>query len=108
MTDGVPATAATQRETIRLVLVGPSMDILGGQAVQVQRLLRRLGELDGLVVEFLPVNPRLPGPLRLLQRVKYVRTVVTSVAYLMSLLWRLPRFDVLHAFSASSTSYLLA
>ncbi len=108
MTDGVPATAATQRETIRLVLVGPSMDILGGQAVQVQRLLRRLGELDGFVVEFLPVNPRLPGPLRLLQRVKYVRTVVTSMAYVISLLWRLRSVDVVHAFSASYTSYLLA
>ncbi len=93
---------------LRVVLVGPSMDILGGQAVQVTRLLRRLRELEGFEVEFLPVNPRLPGPLRALQRIKYVRTIVTSIAYVFSLFRRLPRYDVVHAFSASYTSYLLA
>jgi glycosyltransferase involved in cell wall biosynthesis len=84
------------------------MDILGGQAVQVTRLLRRLREIEGIEVDFLPVNPRLPGPLRRLQGIKYVRTVVTSIAYGVSLLMRLRRYDVVHAFSASYTSYLLA
>lgn len=93
---------------IRVVLVGPSMDILGGQAVQVTRLLRRLRELEGIEVTFLAVNPRLPGPLRLLQRVKYVRTITTSIAYGFSLLKEIRQHDVVHAFSASYTSYLLA
>ncbi|MEO5817804.1 MAG: glycosyltransferase family 4 protein [Gemmatimonadaceae bacterium] len=93
---------------IRVVLVGPSMDILGGQAVQVTRLLRRLRELEGIEVEFLAVNPRLPGPLRLLQRIKYVRTIATSIAYGLSLLAQIRKYDVVHAFSASYTSYLLA
>jgi glycosyltransferase involved in cell wall biosynthesis len=93
---------------IRVVLVGPSMDILGGQAVQVTRLLRRLRELEGIEVEFLAVNPRLPGPLRLLQRIKYVRTISTSIAYGLSLLTQIRKYDVVHAFSASYTSYLLA
>lgn len=93
---------------IRVLLVGPSMDILGGQAIQVTRLLRRLRELEGIEVAFLPVNPRLPGPLRLLQRIKYVRTIATSVAYLVSLLRVVRKHDVIHAFSASYTSYLLA
>lgn len=99
---------AARRAPIRVCLVGPSLDILGGQAVQVTRLLKRLRELDGLEVEFLPVNPRLPGPLRALQRIKYVRTVVTSIAYAASLMRRVPRYDIIHAFSASYTSYLLA
>jgi L-malate glycosyltransferase len=84
------------------------MEILGGQAVQVTRLLRRLRELDGIDVAFLPVNPRLPGPLRLLQRIKYVRTISTSIAYIVSLLAEVRKYDVIHAFSASYTSYLLA
>ena len=96
------------RGVIRVCLVGPSMDILGGQAVQVTRLWRRLSELDGFSVGFLAVNPRLPGPLRVLQRIKYVRTVVTSIAYLFSLIRRIPGCDVVHAFSASYTSYHLA
>ncbi|MEP6731613.1 MAG: glycosyltransferase family 4 protein [bacterium] len=94
--------------TIKVCLVGPSMDILGGQAVQVTRLLRRLRELDGIEVEFLAVNPRLPGPLGLLQRIKYLRTIATSIAYFFSLLARVRKYDVIHAFSASYTSYLLA
>jgi glycosyltransferase involved in cell wall biosynthesis len=93
---------------VRVALVGPSLDILGGQAVQVQRLLSRLSSVPSLSVEFLPVNPRLPGPLALLQRVKYVRTVATSVAYVASLLRRVSRYDVVHAFSASYWSFLLA
>ena len=93
---------------IRILLVGPSLDILGGQAVQLARLLERLRATPGLDVDFLPVNPRLPGPLRALQRVKYLRTVVTSIAYLTALLRCVRHYDVIHAFSASYYSYLLA
>lgn len=93
---------------VRVCLVGPSLDILGGQAVQLDRLRKQLATERSLEVDFVPVNPRLPGPLRFLQRVKYVRTVVTSIAYGASLIVRLPRVDVVHAFSASYWSFLLA
>ncbi|HEV2763636.1 MAG TPA: glycosyltransferase family 4 protein, partial [Pyrinomonadaceae bacterium] len=92
----------------RVLIVAPSTDILGGQAVQAARLLERFREEPSIEVEFLPVNPRLPGPLRALQRVKYVRTVVTSAAYVASLLRRVRRFDVIHIFSASYFSFVLA
>lgn len=103
-----PVRAVGASPVVRVVLVGPSLDILGGQAIQAARLLERLREVPGLEVDFLPVNPRLPGPLRRLQGVKYVRTVVTELAYVAALLRRLPRYDVVHAFSASYYSYLLA
>ena len=104
-TDGSGVPAARR---LRVCLVGPSLDILGGQAVQLDRL--RAGLADSTVVDvgFLPVNPRLPGPFRQLQRVKYVRTVATSVAYIWSLFRRLGQYDVVHAFSASYWSYILA
>jgi glycosyltransferase involved in cell wall biosynthesis len=102
------ATAAHAGPPIRVCLVGPSLDILGGQAVQLQRLLGKLREVPALEVAFLPVNPRLPGALRLLQRVKYVRTAVTSFAYAWSLLRTLGRYDVVHCFSASYLSFVLA
>jgi len=89
-------------------VIGPSLDILGGQAAQSARLVADLqGETD-LEAAFLPVNPRLPGPLRLLQKVKYLRTLVTSLRYGAALLWNVPRYDVLHIFSASYWSFLLA
>lgn len=104
---GTPLRGA-RGDRVRVCLVGPSLDILGGQAVQLQRLLRALNGIPSLAVDFLPVNPRLPGPFRALQRVKYVRTVATETAYLAGLTRAARRYDVLHAFSASYTSFLLA
>ena len=93
---------------IRVVLVAPSLSILGGQAVAAQRLLERLRAVPGLEVGFLPHDPRTNALLRLLQRVKYVRTVATSIAYLTSLIRTLPKYDVVHVFSASYWSFVLA
>jgi glycosyltransferase involved in cell wall biosynthesis len=92
----------------RVCIVGPSTDLVGGQAVQAFRLRTRLAGSSQLEVSFLPINPRLAWPLRFLQRVKYVRTAVTSLAYVLSLLWRMPRVDVVHVFSASYWSFLLS
>jgi glycosyltransferase involved in cell wall biosynthesis len=89
-------------------LVGPSLDILGGQAVQLERLRARLQQVPDLEVDFLPVNPRLPGGLAWMQRIKYVRTLVTETAYIASLVARLRRYDVVHIFSASYFSFVLA
>jgi len=96
------------RNNTRICIVVASVDILGGQAIQAMRLLEGLREEPTIEVELLPINPRLPRPLRWLQRIKYVRTLVTSIAYIGSLLIRLPRFDVVHVFSASYFSFLLA
>src|SRR6185312_2360053 len=93
---------------LRLLVVGPSLDILGGQAVQAERLIKRLQEEPSLEVGFLPINPRLPGLLRKLQAIKYVRTLVTSIWYVASLLSRVRRYDVIHIFSASYFSFVLA
>ena len=84
------------------------MDILGGQAVQAERLLAHLRKEPSLEIGFLPINPRLPGILRTLQKIKYVRTVVTSIAYLATLLARVRKYDIVHTFSASYFSFVLA
>ena len=100
-------TAPAARPT-RVLLVAPSLTILGGQAVAAQRLLERLRDVPGLEVGFLPHDPRSNAVLRLLQRIKYVRTVATSIAYVASLIRTIPRYDVVHVFSASYWSFLLA
>jgi len=103
-----PSRADPALRPIRVCLVAPSLHILGGQAVAAQRLLERLREVPGLEVGFLPHDPRTNAVLRLLQRVKYVRTVATSIAYVASLIRALPRYDIVHVFSASYWSFLLA
>ena len=93
---------------LRVLIAAPSLDILGGQSRQAALLLSWFREEPKLEVSFVPHNPRLPGPLKLLQRIKYVRTVVTSLWYWGLLLIHIRKCDVLHAFSASYYSYLLS
>ena len=93
---------------IRLLLVAPALRILGGQAVQANYLLEHLSHEPNFEVSFVPHNPRLPGPLRLLQSIKYVRTLVTSFVYCLNLLIKIPRHDIVHTFSASYLSFLIA
>jgi len=93
---------------LRILVVAPSFDILGGQSVQAARLMERLRNEPSLEIGFQPINPRLPGLLRQLQRISYVRTLVTSIAYVWYLLARVYKYDVLHVFSASYLSFVLA
>ena len=93
---------------VRVLIVAPSFGILGGQSVQAARLLERLSNEPSLELGFLPINPRLSFGLHHLQRIKYVRTLVTSIAYVLSLVLRVYKYDVIHVFSASYFSFVLA
>src|SRR5271170_5706963 len=45
----------------RVLLIAPSLDIIGGQSVQANQLLRCLANEPSVQVQFLPINPRLPA-----------------------------------------------
>lgn len=102
------ASSESSSASLRVCIVAPSLDILGGQAIVAQRLMAQLAAERDIRLSFLPHNPRLPHSLRILQRIKYVRTIVTSLAYVVSLLRQLRAQDVVHVFSASYWSFLLA
>ncbi len=95
-------------DRLRVLIVAPSLGIVGGQAVQAASLYSGLRRERSLEVAFLPVNPVLPGRLSALQRVKYLRTLVTWPAYFAALLRRVRDYDIIHIFSASYLSFLLA
>ena len=70
---------------------------------------RRRGRTDPEISAFLvPINPEAPGGCVPSPRIKYVRTVVTELIYLPTLVRELRRADVVHVFSASYWSFLLA
>ena len=102
------SSPVAREHPIRLLIVAPSLKILGGQAVQAKNLFEHLSAEPEFEVGFVAHNPRLPGPLRVLQRIKYVRTIVTSMLYCFNLLRTVPRYDIIHVFSASYFSFLLA
>ena len=91
----------------RILLVAPTLSIMGGQAVQADRLLARMRR-DGRRVDLLPINPTPPGFLRHAVKVKYLRTLVVSFFYILSLIKRIPSYDLIHVFSASYFSFILA
>jgi glycosyltransferase involved in cell wall biosynthesis len=93
---------------LKIAIVAPSMGILGGQAVQAARLLtcwRDDPEIDAWLV---PINPLPPRGFRWMLRVRYLRTAITQAVYWPSLLRQLRKADVVHVFSASYFSFLLA
>jgi glycosyltransferase involved in cell wall biosynthesis len=94
-------------QPLRVLLIAPSLEILGGQAVQATRLLANLRREPSLHIEFQPINPTLPRPVQWVKQVKFVRTVVMNMVYSLQLLRRVPDFDVIHTFSAGKSSYAL-
>jgi glycosyltransferase involved in cell wall biosynthesis len=93
---------------LRVAFVAPSLRILGGQAVQADRLLHAWQGDAEVEAWLVPVNPVFPRPLRAAYDVKYVRTVVNELTYVPLLVRELARADVVHIFSASYSSFLLA
>lgn len=91
----------------KVLLIGPSLRIMGGQAVMADSLMREM-HADGVDIDFLPINPQPPGILRHTEKVKYLRTVVVSLFYVISLLKRLGRYDVIHLFSAAYSSFMVS
>ncbi len=89
---------------IQVLLIAPSIDIIGGQSIQANQLLRRLANEPSVQVRFLPVNPRLHPVLRL----KYVRTAITLVLYLARLVAEIRRSEVLHIFTPGYFAFYLA
>src|SRR5688572_10065702 len=101
-------SSSETQNRLRVLIVAPSLDILGGQSRQAVRLMEGLKREPDLQISFLPHNPRLPGILRSLQSIKYVRTAVTTLYYIALLLWRVRKYDIIHIFCASYYSYSLS
>jgi glycosyltransferase involved in cell wall biosynthesis len=96
------------RRPLRVAIVAASLRILGGQAVQAQRMLDGWRDDPDVHAWLVPIDPVPVRPLDLLLRVKYLRTLVTQLLYWPLLLRELRRADVVHVFSASYYSFLLA
>lgn len=93
---------------LRVAIVAPSLGILGGHAVQADRLIRAWHDDPEVDAWLVPINPPPPLLLGWAARVKYCRTLATELTYLPLLARELARADVVHVFSASYTSFLLA
>ncbi|MGA8677545.1 MAG: glycosyltransferase family 4 protein, partial [Candidatus Acidiferrales bacterium] len=104
--DGYQNKRITKR--VRVAIVGPSLRKRGGQSVQADLLTRNWQNDQVIEVRFVPIDPELPGVLRWVERIPFFRTLVRMPFY-QRVLWSGTReADIVHIFSASYWSFLLA
>ena len=75
--------------------------------MQARRLIGVLQKDATLTVAFQAIGPKPPAPFGFMTKIKGLRTLVTLTRYVWELLWRVPRYDVLHVFSAAHSAYVL-
>lgn len=100
--------AGPRDAAIRVAIVAPTTSILGGQAVQAARLVRAWEGDPDVSARLVPINPVPVGALRHAVRVKYARTLATQAAYWPLLFRETRQADLVHVFSASYFSFILA
>lgn len=88
---------------IKIALVAPSMQIVGGQSIQAKRLLDSFAADEKIEFEFIPNNPETP-----FQNVKFLRTLAASIKFWLALVRKIPSADVVHVFSSGTTSYIIS
>ena len=103
-----PISTASPAAPLRVAIVAASLRILGGHAVQAQRLIEGWAADADVRAWLVPINPVPRASLEPLLRIRYVRTVVTQLCYWPLLVRELRKADVVHVFSASYSSFLLA
>ncbi len=103
--------AAHNRSTkkrLRVAVIGPSLNYVGGQSVQADLLLRLWRDDPDVEMNFIAVDPPLLPGFAWADRVRGLRTILREPLYFLHL-WRgLRDVDVAHIFSASYWSFLLA
>ncbi len=93
---------------LKVAIVGPSLNYVGGQSVQADLLLRFWRNDPEVEMSFIAVDPPLPAGLALAEPVRGLRTMLREPLYFRDLARGLAGIDVAHIFSASYWSFLLA
>jgi len=100
--------SASRPERMKIALVAPSFRYVGGPAVQADLLLRLWHDDPDVEMRFVSIDPPLPASVAFVERIRGLRTILRQPIYLMNL-WRgIKDVDIVHIFSASYWSFLIA
>ncbi len=95
-------------DRLRVALVAASPRYVGGQSVQADLLIRHWQNDPAVEARFIPIDPPLPRPISWIERIPVLRTLFRQPFYLDAL-WRgVEAADIVHVFSASYWSFLIA
>ena len=104
----MPAGNPSSKKRIKVAIVAPSLDYVGGQSVQADLLVRLWQDDPDVEMSFIAVDPPLLRGFGWAERIRGLRTILREPLYFLHL-WRgLWDVDVVHIFSASYWSFLLA
>jgi L-malate glycosyltransferase len=92
-------------EKTKILIIAPALPLVGGQAVQAQRLMKNFRAEPHLEIDFQSINPQFAPRL---QKIVFLRTLLTTLKYLLDLLRKIPRADIIHIFSASYYAFVLS
>jgi len=102
------ANPASPPRPLRVTIVAASPRWIGGHSVQAGSLLRRWRDDPAVDARLVPIDPQLPRGLAWAERIPLLRTTLRSPFFWREL-WRGVRdADVVHIFSASYWSFLVA
>lgn len=104
---GARDAADVRRKPIRLLVVAPSHEYLGGQSIHAEKLVRELRKEPDFRVGFASISPRAMGLGERVRRMRFARPLLRMPLYLANLLSKIPRHDVIHVSSAALSSFLL-
>lgn len=98
----------SSKKRLKVAIVGPSLNYVGGQSAQADLLVRLWQDDPDVEITFIAVDPPLLPGFGWADRIRGLRTILREPLYLFDL-WRgLRDVDVAHIFSASYWSFLLA
>ena len=90
---------------IRVLLIAPPLEVIGGQSIQAAKLLEAFSRRTDIEVRFLRSPPQ-AWWLSPLQRIKFVRTVANATVFQLILLRWIGWADVVHTFTPSYWAFL--
>lgn len=89
----------------KVLLIGASDRIVGGHSIQAREIINYFSRHQSVETRRYDIDAKLPDVLR---RFPYIRTIINEIVYLISLFPKARWADVLHIYSASYWSFLLA
>ena len=93
------------KKQIKILIIAPTLDsFLGGQTVQAALLLEKLNQEPNIQADIQSIGPVF---FPTLQKIKYLRTVLSSVKFLSDIAVKIPRYDIIHISSVAHFSFLL-
>jgi L-malate glycosyltransferase len=93
---------------MRVAIVATSPRWIGGHSVQADLLMRHWKDDPAVEIHFIAIDPEIPGWLGRLRRVRYLRTMLRTPIYVSALWNGIKDIDIVHIFSASYWSFLVA